>query len=177
MIPTKKQCLKILEQYKIPQKIVDHSELVTEVCVFIAENIIRKGQTVNLEMLKAAAMLHDLDKIIIGTDYKKHGSITANILTKQGMGEICSPIIKHSLGHISIQDMKPETIEEKILFYADKICTDKLMSLEERGLDWIQRDPGSKDLILSKLPLVANLENEILINAGISFDDIKKAQN
>ncbi|HBG81558.1 TPA: hypothetical protein DDW69_01820 [candidate division CPR2 bacterium] len=177
MIPTKKQALKILDQYDLPEPVIKHSLLVCEVSDFIGQKMITNGQNVELEKLKAAAILLDLDKAIVGSDYKKHGHVAAQILSKKGMSEIAPLVKKHWVGNIGTSDLNPQTIEEKILFYADKITSTKIVSLEERGFSWLKKLPGKKDRILRNLSLVGKLEEEILSLAKITFKDIEQHFN
>jgi putative nucleotidyltransferase with HDIG domain len=177
MIPTRKQCEKLMIEFDLPKNVISHSELVRDVSCFLAEKLMSKGIKVNLELLKAAAHLHDLDKVITTGNNKEHGICAANILSKRGMGEITLPIRRHALNNISLPDNQPTTIEEKIIFYADKICIEKVISLEERAYSWIKRFPEAKKSILSNISLVAKLEEEILGNAGIRFKDIEDQFN
>lgn len=175
MIPTKKQCFKILENYQIPSRIIEHSEMVLYVAVFLADKCNLNNAYVNTDIVKAAALLHDLDKLMVIGNPSKHGFIAADILAKKGMNEITSPIKKHSLSHIKGDlQHKPLTLEEKIIFYSDKICTNKLVSLEDRALAWIKKYPQNTNQILEEINLVGLLEKEILAFAKINFKDIEK---
>jgi len=177
MIPTRKQCEKLIAEFDLPQNVIDHSNLVRDVSCFLGEKIIIKGIKLNLELIRAAAHLHDLDKLITVANNKKHGLHAANLLSKRGMGEIASPIKKHPLSSISDPINSPNTIEEKVIFYADKICTTKIISVEERAYLWIKKFPKAKNTILNNIVLVVKLEEEILEYAGISFDEISKKFN
>lgn len=67
----------------------------------------------------------------------------------------------------------PLTWEEKIVFYADKIVTDRLVSLEERFRDLLERRKDIKLLLETTYEPTKALESEILTAAGISWDDLK----
>jgi len=177
MIPTRKQCEKIWQEYNIPAPIIEHMELVSRVCVFLGERLENKGEKINTEALKAAALLHDLDKIMIGRNEHNHGFLAAQILEKKGMVDLSGMIKKHALANIASTVNKPESIEEKVLFYADKIASDKIFSLEDRSFSWIENHPEAKKLILEKLPLLAALEQEILTKTDLKFEDIRNKFN
>jgi putative nucleotidyltransferase with HDIG domain len=172
MIPTRKQCEKLIYEFNLPNNVIIHSQLVMEVSCFLADKIESAGIKLNKEVIKAAALLHDLDKTLTLKDNANHGLFAANILIKRGMGEISSPIKKHSLSNISSPNTAPVTYEEKIIFYADKICGEKVISLEERAYLWIKKFPQAKKAILNNIVMVAKLENEILSLANITFEDI-----
>lgn len=177
MIPTRKQCEKLIIEFDLPKNIITHSELVRDVSCFIGEKISSNGTEINLDLVKAAAHLHDLDKVMTAGNNKDHGFWAANILSKRGMGEITSPIKKHALNNISNPIMQPTTLEEKIIFYSDKICTEKVISLEDRAYYWIKKFPEAKKVILNNITLVAKLEEELLAYAGITFNDIANKFN
>ncbi|OIP23888.1 hypothetical protein AUK11_04410 [bacterium CG2_30_37_16] len=172
MIPTKKQCEKIWQEYNIPAPIIKHMELVSEICVFLGERLEKRGDKIDLEALKSAALLHDLDKIMIGRNERNHGFLTADILERRGIRELSGMIKKHALANITDATNKPEAIEEKVLFHSDKIASDKVISLEDRSFSWIEKYPEAKKIILEKLPALAALEQEILAKTDLKFEDI-----
>ncbi len=57
-----------------------------------------------------------------------------------GFLEISEAIRKHSLYKLDEKEIRPETTEEKIVFYADKrVVDDRITSLEERFEDLTKR--------------------------------------
>ena len=123
-IPQERECLKILEEVKLPEHIVAHSKAVCRVALEVAENLERRGVEVNKGIIIASALLHDVKKL-----EPYHEKAGARFLEERGLKEIAKVVRKHCLNI----DVKPETIEEKIVFYADKrVNEDKIVSLEER---------------------------------------------
>ena len=130
-IPSKEECLDILNKNKTPSNIIEHSKAVCKLAEDIAEKLIKKGFKVNKRLVIAAALLHDIEK---GKD--NHMIVGAKLLKSMGFPEVSEVAKKHSLYQIENKDVQPRTIEEKIIFYADKrVKGNKIVSLEERFED------------------------------------------
>lgn len=130
-IPSKEECIDILNKNKTPSNVIEHSKAVCRFAEDIAEKLIKKGIKVNKKLVAAAALLHDIER---GKD--NHVIEGAKLLKGLGFCEISEVTKKHSLYKIENEEVQPRTIEEKILFYADKrIKGDKIVSLEERFED------------------------------------------
>ena len=61
-IPSKKECYGIIREMGMMDHIVDHSEQVCRVAVCLAETLNRGGIGLNLELIRASALLHDITK-------------------------------------------------------------------------------------------------------------------
>jgi len=62
-LPTQQQCLDYFEEYKVPENIQRHCLKVQEVAVFLAGKLKNSGVKINIELVQAAALLHDLFKM------------------------------------------------------------------------------------------------------------------
>ena len=161
---SREECLELLNKYNVEKMKIKHILLVEKVAVFLAKKLIEKGEEVDIERLSRAALLHDL---IRG---KHHAQEGYEICLKKGIDEkICLLIKKHGLE--TILDSL-DTWEEKILFYADKICKYEVIGIDERFRPWIEK-AGQIDLVEKKKQKTEELEKEILDKAGIKFEDIK----
>jgi uncharacterized protein len=64
-LPTPQQCLDYFDQYKVPANIKAHCVKVQKVAVFIAEELHKVGADVDVEVVRAASVLHDLFKVVV----------------------------------------------------------------------------------------------------------------
>tara|TARA_Y100000310_G_scaffold341089_1_gene439092 strand:- start:26814 stop:27296 length:483 start_codon:yes stop_codon:yes gene_type:complete len=134
-IPTKEECLSILERNKTPSNVISHCEAVCKVAEEIADRLISKGINVDKKLVTAAALLHDVERV--KDDHIEEG---AKLLKSLGYDEIAEVIRKHSLHKVEDPAKQPQTYEEKIVFYADKRCVgNKIVSLKERFDDLKER--------------------------------------
>lgn len=125
------------EAYKI---LIDHSRLVCRRALKIARNLHRQGIDIDLQFIAEAAMLHDIGMIQTATPdlgcfgkgpYIQHGVRGKSMLEREGLphhARVCErhigvgltgdAIIAQHLP-LPVRDMRPETLEEQIICYAD----------------------------------------------------------
>lgn len=137
-IPSREECLKILKDNDVPENVVRHSLKVAELALEIAENLKPKGINADMQLLEAAALLHDLMR---GRKGNNHAIEGAKVIAELGYEKVAETVISHGL--YNFPDIKPETIEQKILFYADKrIIEDRVVSIKDRFEDFKKRYSG-----------------------------------
>ncbi|VVB61497.1 HD domain protein [uncultured archaeon] len=173
-IPSRGECLELLKKYKVPQNVIAHCMKVNEVAMFLARKMKERGEKVNPELVNAASLLHDLDKIEdIRNGGGRHGVLSREILEKEGYPEVGKIAEKHTM-HTILKTDCLLTLEEKIVFYADKrVKHDKIVSLDERFGYLRKTYPQYLDSINRAESLVKKLEKELMEKAGISADEIK----
>lgn len=130
-IPSMEECLEILEKNETPSNVIEHCKAVCKIAEEIIDKILKRGINVNKELVIAGALLHDIER-----EKENHVIVGANLLKKLDFPEVGEVAKKHSLYNIENEDVQPKTIEEKIVFYADKrIMGTKVVSLKERFED------------------------------------------
>lgn len=116
---------KIYQKFSVPPHIIKHMEIVAKVCGILADKLIKKGKKIDKKRLIEAALLHDVLKICHVGHEKAMEKVLKNIRKKN----IAKIVGKH--GFSSIDKLK--TLEEKILYYADKrVHDEKIVSLKKR---------------------------------------------
>jgi len=166
IVPSEQECMAMLREYKVPENIIRHSIKVKELSLEIARKLKEKGINVNEKLVVAAALLHDLDKAItLNCEKGSHGKVAADALKKLGMHSVAEIVRKHLIESMLNGELK--TIEEKIIFYADKrVLDDKVVSLEER-FEYLKKRYGLKDKALMGIinegyKKVVELEKELM---------------
>jgi len=130
-IPSREECLDILNKNKTPSNVIEHCKTVCKLAEDIAGKLINKGIEVNKKLVIAAALLHDIER-----EKENHIAEGTKLLKSMGFSEVSEVIKKHSLYGIEDENAQPKTIEEKIVFYADKrVKGDEIVSLRERFED------------------------------------------
>lgn len=146
----------------LPAHIADHCEAVAALCGRFAGHLMHCGRIIRPQALMRAARLHDLFRFLdfrLGGhsdgDRHPHEHMTlweslrprfpgmhheeacAAFLREHGFPVVASIVCPHGLRH---SPATRETIEQKLLYYADKrVMLDKVVSLEERFADFAQR--------------------------------------
>ena len=154
-IPSKEECLDILNKNKTPSNVIEHCKTVCKVAEEVADKLINKGINVNKKLVIAAALLHDIER-----DKEDHVITGTKLLKNMGFPEVSEVARKHSLQELKNKEIQPKTIEEKIVFYADKrVKGNKIVSFEERFEDIKKR--YNVDLI-EEYELAKKIEEELL---------------
>ncbi len=63
-LPTEQQCLDYFEQFAVPENIKAHCLTVQQVAVFLAEKLQKQGEEIDVQLVRTAALLHDLFKMV-----------------------------------------------------------------------------------------------------------------
>lgn len=120
--------------------LIDHSRQVAELAVATGRRLRARGWAVDLDFVAEAAWLHDIGMLqtnvpqfgCAGTDpYIRHGLLGAELVTAAGLprhalvcerhigvGLSCNDIRDQQLP-LPLRDMRPQTLEEQIITYAD----------------------------------------------------------
>lgn len=167
-------CMGILRRYALPDGIIEHSVKVAEVARFIAARLIGRGKDLNLERVVAGALLHDVGKSDrhARRRARNHAEASAEIVQAEGLPELAGIVARHILDSIISEEDYPRNWEEKVVFYADKVVTRRLVTVEERFTDLHERRADITDLLTASLPPTKTLEAEIFAAAGLTWDDL-----
>jgi putative nucleotidyltransferase with HDIG domain len=168
-------CIEILNRYELPKGVIDHSAKVADVAGFIADRLKASGYPVDTDRVVVSALLHDVGKSKAYRRQKavNHAEASAEIVIHEGLEELAPIVSGHILDAIISENHSPFTWEQKVVFYADKIVTHKLVSLEERFSDLHERRQDIKHLLDAAYEPTKALEAEVLRSAGISWDDLR----
>jgi len=129
-LPSRQEALKILVQSGCSIPVIEHCKAVERLAVQIAETCKRKELNVNLQLVRIGALLHDIGRS--KTHSVNHVIEGVRIAQSLGLQDSLVSIIGcHAGGGISIREAVrlgwppgryvPQTLEEKIVNYADKL--------------------------------------------------------
>ncbi len=130
-IPGEETCLELLRRYETPDHIILHSKRVWDVGQLLGEALRRNQLSVDMALLRASCLLHDVGKypcLVDGTRY--HDIRGEKILEEEGYPEVARIVVQHVILRSNIRD---GIKEEHIVYYADKrVVHDNIVSVEER---------------------------------------------
>ncbi len=134
-IPSQKQCSQLIREMKMMDHIVDHSRQVCNVALYLADHLIKKQIGLNRELIRAAAILHDITKTRSFETGEDHALTGGQLLADMGYPEVGSIIRQHVTLDSNANARPPG--EPEIVNYADKrVRHDKIVSLDKR-MDYI----------------------------------------
>ena len=159
-------CLSIIQRYYTPgnddyRVLVLHSRQVADLAVRLGQRLIDKGKPVDLEFVEEAAMLHDIGMCrtdapgihCYGTEpYIRHGILGRQMLDAIGLfrhGRVCerhtgagitaAEIIDQHLPIDPPRDLLPESVEEKLVCYADKFFSKSRLDEPPKTLERVRK--------------------------------------
>jgi putative nucleotidyltransferase with HDIG domain len=150
-IPSKTQCLALMDQYGMLDNIRAHSLAVARVAEAVLTGLTEtNGKKINLperELVLAGALLHDIAKTICLQQDCLHAQKGRDICLRHGFPAIAEIVCEHVLlREFSIERYAQGIFYAKeIVYYADKrVRHDTIVSLEER-LSYILERYGNND--------------------------------
>ena len=172
--PNEQECLALLEKYRTPDHIILHSRKVWEVGKIVGEGLLRRNHPVDLSLLRASCLLHDIGKypcILDGTRY--HDIRGEQILEAEGLSAIGAIVVQHVILRSEIDG---PVKEEHIVYYADKrVVHDEVVSLEERFLYLNQtygKNPKAVEGLMLMKQETQRLEEAIFILLDFDPEDV-----
>ena len=159
-------CLSIIQRYYTPgnddyRVLVLHSRQVADLAVKLGQRLVDKGEPVDLEFVEEAAMLHDIGMCrtdapgihCYGTEpYIRHGILGRQMLDAIGLfrhGRVCerhtgtgitaAEIIDQHLPINPPRDLLPESVEEKLVCYADKFFSKSRLDEPPKSLERVRK--------------------------------------
>lgn len=143
MIPSREECLRLMGEYGMLENIVAHSLKVARVALFLSIELNKKGQKIDLSLVEAASLLHDLTKTECLQTKEDHAQTGSQLLKEMGYERIGDVVAQHV--RLSKEGDPSSVSEEEIVNYADKrVMHDRIVSLEERFSDLKERYGGSQ---------------------------------
>ncbi len=134
-IPTKKQCYQMLAKMKMMDHIVVHSLQVCRVATFLSEHLISQHHRLNFDLIRSAALLHDITKTRSFKTREDHAQTGGEYLADCGYPEIGELIRQHV--KLDTYSAAGKIADAEVLNYADKrVLHDEIVALDLR-LDYI----------------------------------------
>jgi len=166
-IPTQEQCFLLMCEMKMMDHIVVHSMQVCRVATFLAAHLDPRRNRLNHDLIRAAALLHDITKTRSFKTEENHALTGGQLLAEQGYSEVGNLVRQHVR-----LDAYPDPVtlgEAEIINYADKrVLHDRIVGLDKR-LDYILEKYG-KELELKER--IHWLWGKTLVLEGEIFSDL-----
>jgi putative nucleotidyltransferase with HDIG domain len=169
MIPTEAQAKALWITYHVPDNKQIHLTLVARVARFLAGKF-----QVDIKLLTAAALLHDIDKAVPKLPGEKHPDTAVRLLREEHMEEVGDIVKTHPLHAILDSAISPKTWEEKLLFLADKMVKYEIITVDKRFDLWRAENlsQDAKKILEESYPKVKQLEREILTRIKVQPSDV-----
>ena len=169
-IPPKGECLDLMKRYNGMGNIIQHCIKVAEIALSISTALNRRGENLNLNVVEAAALLHDITKTRSFKTGENHADTGSRLLESMGYKEVGDIVRQHvRLDTYSVSD---SITEVEIVNYADKrVLHDQVVGLKERKayiFEKYGKSPENKNRLIGLWKETEKLENRIFQN--LPFD-------
>ncbi|MEM1659306.1 MAG: TIGR00295 family protein [Candidatus Jordarchaeales archaeon] len=159
-VPTREECLKILENVGTPRNVIEHCIAVSDYARQLAEKASKKGKNIDIQLVEAGGLLHDIGRS--KTHNVSHGVVGAEIVRSLGLPEELALIVERHVGAgitrdeaealgLPPKDYLPLTFEEKIVAHADNLTFGKNYVTIEDVLERFKRELGENAPAIERL--------------------------
>ena len=135
-LPSREQAISLLRRNNCSPQVIIHCVAVAELSLEMAKQLKKKGVDVDLKLVEAGALLHDIGRS--RTNKVDHGVVGAQIAESEGLPDAVVKIIKRHVGGgftaeeaaqfgWSRDTYMPLSLEEKVVSYADKLVDNSKM--------------------------------------------------
>ncbi len=180
-VPTRTEALSLLMSTSPSPRLLQHVVVVAEVAAFLAYRASRAGIVVDRRLVETAALLHDVDKAL-PLDHPLralgHGKAGAVWLSEAGHPELARTLVAHPVTRFTDPDaarwVTDAPIEERIVTYADKRATQRVVSLEQRFERWRRKHPEYADQLARALVTACRLETTLCETIGLDPTEVER---
>jgi len=155
--PNKGECLQIYKRCGTEEHIIRHMEAVAELACSIGEKLSELGEKIDMDLLRAAALLHDIKRAEEDHPQKAH-----DFLESLGYGKVADIILEH----MDMQGISGKSVTEKeILYLADKMVKeDEFVGINGRFRKMLEHpDKLVRDKVearyIDSLKIMSKIEN------------------
>jgi putative hydrolase of the HAD superfamily len=173
LLPDLQMCLEMMAKEGTGKNLLKHVFTVGQCAYLLACMLSDRGIAVDPLLAQRGGILHDLDKISGHTAHRPHGDLTAEILLKAGYPRLSQIAFRHIIFTILEPDRMPRTMEEKTVYYADKIAEgSRIVDVSRRIEGLVQRHPQHAQSTRLALPAVLALEREFCEWTGLPPEEL-----
>ncbi|MEW5949012.1 MAG: HD domain-containing protein [Thermodesulfobacteriota bacterium] len=145
-----------MDEYKVMDHVGQHCRKVAGVALFIADKLTSAGVKLNIRLIEAAALLHDITKIEALEQGRNHAETGADLLEKLGFPTVAHIVRQHV--NLSGPIIGTPINESEVVNYADKrVLHTTVVSLRDR-FDYIREKYGHGDPV--RITRINRIEEE-----------------
>ena len=136
--PSNATCRRLLAAHDVPTHIRRHSAQVARVARDIAEALHGQGEALDVGLVEAAALLHDIAKAPCIASHLDHAAEGGRVLRELGLDAVAAIVERHV--HLGDWNPRGPVTGAELVNYADKrVLYVRVVSLPERFRDLIVR--------------------------------------
>jgi len=176
-IPSKEQCFRLMCEMKMMDHIAAHSLRVYHIAAFLVEGLNAAGEGLNSELVRAAALLHDITKTRSFATTENHAETGEALLRDMGYLSVSRAVGQH----VRLDALLDRGVvsEAEVVNYSDKrVLHDEVVSLDAR-FDYIvaryARAPEDRDRIGRLREETAGVEKKVFDRLPFAPEDLARS--
>jgi putative nucleotidyltransferase with HDIG domain len=171
-VPDRERAEAILRSYQLPEGVVVHSQGVARVAAEAARLVDAAGIGVDVALVEAAALLHDIDKPHVRNSGEEHGIVAARWLTELGYEELAVPVASHPIACLLDDTRFPIGWPSVIVSVADRHVAQVYLNTDARIDDMAERHPRYRDQLDAARRPAHALERELAEVTGLDPSEL-----
>jgi putative nucleotidyltransferase with HDIG domain len=171
-VPDRPTARRLLDEAGLPDGIIVHSEGVARVAAAAARIVVEAGIPVDVDLVEAVALLHDIDKVDIRRRGGEHGVVGARRLEAAGYPELAMPVASHPIMCLLDDDRFPIGWPSVLLAVADRHVAQEFVTVDERLDDMKLRHPEHAVQIEAARRPAHALEAQVAEAVGLEVDEL-----
>jgi hypothetical protein len=144
-VPSRREAARRFLSLDPPAWSARHASAVADVAAWLARAAAARGATIDVPAVEAAALLHDVDKVVGRPVDIRHGDGSAAWLETHGYPELAPLVRDHPVTRLAddadTARLMAAPLEVRLVAYADKRAGQRLESMDERFASWRRRYP------------------------------------
>lgn len=162
-----------LAQQGVEGQLLAHVRLVARIAEHLAQRLADAGEPVDPVLAQRGGLLHDLAKVSAKAAARSHELMAGEILDAKGQPELAEIARRHALWAPLTEGQQPETWEQKLVYYADRIAQHgQLVGIDARMVDLVQRRPELRSRINEERAAALKQEAEIAARLGVTVPEL-----
>jgi len=175
-IPESKTCYELLSRYEVPGHIIEHSQKVALVTLYLWESLRDENLHFDFDLLLSAALLHDIAKMESIRNGQDHAVLGAEWIELEGYPEVAEIVLNHV---ILETDLDGPIVAKEIIYYADKrVRHIEIVSVSDRLKDLRSRygtDSVSMGCMAELEALTLAVEKKLFVPLKITPEAISQS--
>ncbi len=163
-------------RYAYPDWLRAHSRLVGAIGAALARARTEAGDRVDVDAVTLAAYLHDIGRSpLLKGDPREHNELSALVLAAEGLPKCVEAARRHAIYTVLDPATAPRTLDEKLVYIADRRGGMAIESLEGRAKATAARHPRFTGEIARAVPIALEIEREVF--AGLRYTPAQLADH
>jgi molybdenum cofactor cytidylyltransferase len=168
-VPSAAECRAVLtDKFSVNGNIVAHSARVAQVALLLARALNAVGCQLNLKLIVAAALLHDLAK-----GKPNHAAVGEGLLRELGYPSVAQVVGCHT--DANVRPDQPISAQEVVCFADKMVQADRIVPVELRFRNALQEygdDPKAVDTVIRRLSRILGIKERLENALGLPVESL-----